>query len=34
LRPYFEITLFEHDYTKLVPWHPSSGNAIFACVKL
>jgi ubiquinone/menaquinone biosynthesis C-methylase UbiE len=34
LCPYFEITLFEHDYTKLVPWHPSSGNAIFACVKL
>lgn len=34
LRPYFEVTIFEHDYTKLVPWDQRTGNAIFACVKI
>lgn len=33
LSPYFEITLFAHDYSKLAPWDKLSGNAIFACIK-
>jgi ubiquinone/menaquinone biosynthesis C-methylase UbiE len=34
LKPYFEVHIFEHDYSKIVPWDRCSGNAIFACVKI
>ncbi|GAB7530404.1 class I SAM-dependent methyltransferase EftM [Pseudomonas sp. 3A(2025)] len=34
LRPWFEVTLFEHDYEKITPWDGVSGNAIFVCVKI
>ncbi len=34
LQPYFEVNLLEHDYQKIVPWNGTSGNAIFACVKI
>ncbi|NBF08625.1 class I SAM-dependent DNA methyltransferase [Pseudomonas sp. Fl4BN1] len=34
LRPYFEVHVLEHDYEKLIPWSTTSGNAIFACVKI
>ncbi|NBF02739.1 methyltransferase domain-containing protein [Pseudomonas sp. Fl5BN2] len=34
LRPYFEVHVLEHDYEKLTPWSTTSGNAIFACVKI
>ncbi|USH05142.1 class I SAM-dependent methyltransferase [Grimontia kaedaensis] len=33
LEPYFEVTVFEHDYEKLEMWNTTSGNAIFVCVK-
>lgn len=33
LLPYFEVSVFQHDYSKLVEWDNHSGNAIFACVK-
>jgi ubiquinone/menaquinone biosynthesis C-methylase UbiE len=33
LRPYFDVTLFEHDYSKLIEWDNKSGNAIFCCIK-
>ncbi|WP_029653175.1 class I SAM-dependent DNA methyltransferase [Marinobacter daepoensis] len=33
LEPWFEVTLFEHDYERIVPWDGESGNAIFVCVK-
>jgi len=33
LEPYFEVTVLEHDYEKLVPWDGVSGNGLFACVK-
>jgi ubiquinone/menaquinone biosynthesis C-methylase UbiE len=33
LQPYFEVHIFEHEYTKIVPWDMHSGNAIFVCVK-
>ena len=33
LQPYFEIHIFEHDYSKITPWDKQSGNAIFVCVK-
>ncbi|MDD1783623.1 class I SAM-dependent methyltransferase [Enterovibrio sp. ZSDZ35] len=33
LEPYFDVTILEHDYDKLLPWDLASGNAIFACVK-
>lgn len=34
LKPYFEVHVFEHDYEKIIPWNKTSGNAIFACVKI
>lgn len=34
LAPYFEVHQFEHDYEKILPLSPKSGNAIFTCVKL
>jgi len=34
LRPHFEVHLLEHDYQKLIPWNGTSGNALFACVKI
>jgi hypothetical protein len=34
LAPYFEITIFEHNYETLRPWAKHTGNAIFSCVKL
>lgn len=33
LQPYFEVTLFEHNYTALTPWDNTTGNAIFVCIK-
>ncbi len=33
LRPYFDVLIFEHDYTKLIEWDKHSGNATFVCVK-
>ncbi|OEE57399.1 SAM-dependent methyltransferase [Enterovibrio norvegicus FF-33] len=33
LAPYFDVTILEHDYDKLLPWDNASGNAIFTCVK-
>ena len=33
LKPYFEVHVFEHDYSKIIPWNKHSGNAIFVCVK-
>tara|TARA_R110001606_G_scaffold338645_1_gene486713 strand:- start:2054 stop:2374 length:321 start_codon:yes stop_codon:yes gene_type:complete len=34
LQNLFEVHVFEHDYEKIRPWNKSSGNAIFACVKI
>lgn len=34
LQPYFEVHVLEHDYETLLPWDGTSGNAIFACVKI
>ncbi|NAX48416.1 methyltransferase domain-containing protein [Photobacterium halotolerans] len=34
LQPYFDVHVFEHDYEKIIPWDNSSGNALFACVKI
>ncbi len=34
LQPYFDVHVLEHDYEKILPWNGTSGNAIFACVKL
>ena len=34
LSPYFAVHMFEHDYDKIIPWNKTSGNAIFACVKI
>lgn len=34
LEPYFEVHIFEHNYDKIIPWDTTSGNAIFACVKI
>lgn len=34
LEPYFEVHVLEHDYEKIVPWNETSGNALFACVKV
>ena len=34
LQPYFDVHVLEHDYEKLIPWNGTSGNAIFACVKI
>ncbi len=34
LAPYFNVTMFEHDYEKILPWDGKSGNAIFSCVKI
>ena len=34
LRPYFDIHVFEHDYSKITPWDLISGNTIFVCVKI
>jgi SAM-dependent methyltransferase len=34
LQPYFEVHVLEHDYEKIVPWNETSGNALFACVKI
>jgi hypothetical protein len=33
LTPFFDVTMFEHSYDKIVPWNGQSGNAIFVCVK-
>nr|WP_108170012.1 class I SAM-dependent methyltransferase [Thaumasiovibrio occultus] len=33
LEPYFEVTVFEHDYEKILPVGSNAGNAFFACVK-
>lgn len=34
LSPYFELSIFQHDYSSLLPWDKQSGNGIFACVKI
>lgn len=34
LQPYFEVYVLEHDYEKIIPWSGSSGNALFACLKV
>ncbi|MCQ4312830.1 class I SAM-dependent methyltransferase [Pseudomonas stutzeri] len=34
LRPYFEVHVLEHDYERIIPWNKTTGNAIFACVKV
>lgn len=34
LEPHFEVQVLEHDYQKLLPWEGTSGNALFACVKI
>jgi len=34
LKPYFEVHVLEHDYEKIIPWNGTSGNALFACVKI
>jgi predicted TPR repeat methyltransferase len=34
LRPYFDVHVLEHDYEKIIPWAGTSGNALFACVKI
>lgn len=34
LQPYFEVQMLEHDYEKIIPWNGTSGNALFACVKI
>lgn len=34
LQPYFDVHVLEHDYEKILPWNQSSGNALFACVKI
>ena len=34
LQPTFDVHVLEHDYEKIVPWNGTSGNAIFACVKM
>lgn len=33
LDPYFEVTILEHDYEKLLPLDLNSGNALFVCIK-
>ncbi|MBY5938340.1 class I SAM-dependent DNA methyltransferase [Marinobacter nauticus] len=33
LEPWFDVTIFEHDYERIVPWDGESGNALFVCVK-
>ncbi len=33
LQPWFDVTIFEHDYERIVPWDGESGNALFVCVK-
>ncbi|HDZ57335.1 MAG TPA: class I SAM-dependent methyltransferase [Pseudomonas xinjiangensis] len=34
LRPYFTVHVLEHDYETIAPWNQTSGNALFACVKI
>ncbi|MGP9799180.1 class I SAM-dependent DNA methyltransferase [Halomonas sp. 86] len=34
LEPYFEVHVFEHNFEAITPWNTTSGNAIFACVKI
>ncbi|TWI53186.1 methyltransferase family protein [Pseudomonas duriflava] len=34
LQPYFDVHVLEHDYEKIIPWNKTSGNAIFACIKI
>ncbi|MFL9812231.1 class I SAM-dependent methyltransferase [Stutzerimonas sp. VN223-3] len=34
LRPYFEVHVLEHDYERIIPWNKTTGNAIFACVRV
>jgi len=34
LEPYFEVHVLGHDYETITPWDKTSGNAIFACVKI
>ncbi|WP_028614901.1 class I SAM-dependent DNA methyltransferase [Halopseudomonas pelagia] len=34
LQPYFEVQVLEHDYQTIMPWDQTSGNALFACVKI
>jgi ubiquinone/menaquinone biosynthesis C-methylase UbiE len=34
LKPYFEVHVFEHDYSTIRPYDSKSGNVIFACVKV
>lgn len=34
LQPHFDVQVLEHDYDRLLPWDQSSGNALFACVKI
>jgi SAM-dependent methyltransferase len=33
LQLYFDVHIFEHDYSKIQPWAQHSGNAIFVCIK-
>lgn len=33
LEPYFEVHVFEHNFSAITPWDKTSGNAIFVCVK-
>jgi SAM-dependent methyltransferase len=34
LAPFFDVQMLEHDYDRIVPWNGTSGNALFACVKI
>jgi len=34
LQPYFDVQALEHDYERIAPWDQTSGNALFACVKI
>ncbi|MFC4654762.1 MULTISPECIES: class I SAM-dependent DNA methyltransferase [Rheinheimera] len=33
LEPYFETILLQHDYEKIVPLQPNSGNTLVLCIK-
>lgn len=32
-KPYFDVEIFEHNYSSITPWDQESGNAIFVCIK-
>lgn len=33
LSPLFSVEVFEHDYSRIVPWDGESGNCLFVCVR-